>query len=55
MVESMSPLSTPARMHFAPVRTGRLSTRVGVIAAITTTTITTGTGTTGSGRGVVRR
>ena len=49
----MSPLSTPARMHFAPIRTGRMPTRVGFIA--TTTTITTGTGTTGSGRGVVRR
>jgi hypothetical protein len=41
-------------MHFAPVRTGRMRTRVGVIAT-TATTITTGTGTTGSGRGVVRR
>ncbi len=52
----MSPLSTPARMHFAPVRTGRMPSRVGVIATIITiTTITTGTGTTGSGRGVVRR
>ena len=50
----MSPLSTPARMHFAPVRTGRMPSRAGVIAT-TTTTITTGTGTTGSGRGVVRR
>ncbi len=49
----MSPLSTPARMYFAPVCTGRMRSRVGVIATITT--ITTGTGTTGSGRGVVRR
>jgi hypothetical protein len=49
----MSPLSTPARMHFAPVRTGRMPSCVGVIATLaTTTTITTGT--TGSGRSVVR-
>jgi hypothetical protein len=51
----MSPFSTPARMHVAPVLTGGLPARVGAIATFATTTITTGTGTTGSGRGVVRR
>lgn len=48
----MSPLSAPARMHFDPVRTGRMPARAGAIAATITTTITTGT--TGPGRSVVR-
>ena len=51
----MSPHNAPARMHLAPVSTGRMSLSAGVITAAITTTITTGTGTTGSGRVFVRR
>ncbi|MFC4763463.1 hypothetical protein [Dyella koreensis] len=50
MVNAMSPLSAPARMHLNPVSAGRMPLCSGVIAAaISATTITTGTGTTGYG------
>ncbi|WP_266170869.1 hypothetical protein [Dyella subtropica] len=46
----MSPLSQPARMHHAPVCTGRMPLSAGVMSAtMSATTITTGTGTTGYG------
>lgn len=46
----MSPSFAPARMHIAPVRTGRAALGAGDIAAsIIATIITTGTGTIGSG------
>lgn len=51
----MSPHDPPARIHLAPVSTGRMALSVGVMTASSTTTMTTGTGTTGSGRAFVRR
>lgn len=51
----MSINNAPARMHLAPVSTGRRSLSAGVIATSITTTITTGTGSIGSGRVFVRR
>jgi hypothetical protein len=51
----MSPLSTPARMHDAPVFAGRALLPAGHIAASAIRTITTGTGTNGSGWVSVRR
>ncbi|WP_158628808.1 hypothetical protein [Dyella choica] len=45
----MSPVSTPARIEFAPVNTGRTGVAAATIIATTIITTTTGTGTTGSG------
>lgn len=50
----MSPHSAIARMHSAPVTTGRMPSRAGDIATIATIIITTGTGSTGNGWAFVR-